>query len=244
MRTPQGQCGPSVKSSLSNPVFWLQITNACNLRCTHCYADSSPDEPVNNGESLDKWAEMLRYGRASGRTALQITGGEPTLHLMLRDIVDSAFAMGYREVEVFTNGTALDDALIGFFAERDVSIATSVFSADARENGLVTGDPASLGKTLSAVSKAVSTGIPVRVVVTRIFQDVETLVRLEAVLKRIGVGRVDVTEVLPRGRGRNLSLSRLSAGCRAADKCAFRGMSCSGLVCDCICNTSNLEAVS
>ncbi|MGN9912671.1 radical SAM protein [Phytohabitans sp. LJ34] len=81
---------------------YLYITEACQLRCEHCYmgerlerALKMPYEAVMN--TLTTWRQM-------GGSKLTILGGEPTLHPDYIPIIRGAKALGYEHVITTSNG--------------------------------------------------------------------------------------------------------------------------------------------
>ena len=85
------------------PFLYISITNACNLRCTGCWADVSA--PPRN-LSLDDMNRLIASARRHGNSFFGILGGEPFMHSQLLDILaahpDSYF-------QVFTNGQFITD---------------------------------------------------------------------------------------------------------------------------------------
>ena len=41
--------------------IWLELTSRCNLECVHCYANSSPHQPLSEGMTRDDWRETLDH---------------------------------------------------------------------------------------------------------------------------------------------------------------------------------------
>ena len=95
------------------------IVEACNLRCPTCFTDSSPDlagvVPV---------AEVLanvdaRLARENGRLdVVMLSGGEPTLHPGLTELLDALVARPVVRILLNTNGVriARDDALLALLS--------------------------------------------------------------------------------------------------------------------------------
>ncbi|WP_328660290.1 radical SAM protein [Nocardia salmonicida] len=81
--------------------LYLYITEACQLRCDHCYM----------GERLERALKMtpqqivdtLTTWRQLGSDKLTILGGEPTLHPWYVDAIKAARTIGYQHVITTTN---------------------------------------------------------------------------------------------------------------------------------------------
>ena len=87
----------------------LRLTNACNLRCKHCFVSSgqiSPDEL-----SFDEIETLLRDIAKFEPLVIVLTGGEPFLHPDLFKIIASAFEQNMA-VDISTNGLFIDDEVI------------------------------------------------------------------------------------------------------------------------------------
>jgi len=82
----------------------VEITDRCNLTCPTCYASSSP--VFGRHRTLDEVKKMLDAVVANEREpdVVQISGGEPTLHPQLFDILDYAKSLPIRHLMLNTNG--------------------------------------------------------------------------------------------------------------------------------------------
>ncbi|GAB1694630.1 radical SAM protein [Krasilnikovia sp. M28-CT-15] len=100
-------------------ILLTDLTDTCNLRCPTCFADSSPAE-----QSVVALADILasvdtRISRENGRLdVLMLSGGEPTLHPQLGDLLDELAARPVVRILLNTNGLAVarDDALLDLLA--------------------------------------------------------------------------------------------------------------------------------
>jgi uncharacterized radical SAM superfamily Fe-S cluster-containing enzyme len=105
----------------------LEITEACNLSCSGCFAGSSAR---NNAQAhfldlatidfmLDKYVSY-----EGSPEVLQISGGEPTLHPELLQIIDLARTKNIRHVMLNTNGVriAQDEAFARDIAKTGVEL--------------------------------------------------------------------------------------------------------------------------
>ncbi|MDR2208955.1 MAG: radical SAM protein [Azoarcus sp.] len=100
-------CGPCRHhaNSLRLPIF--SITNNCNLACPICFTHNRPDKVYN--KSLDELECILDHieAQSSNLDMLDLTGGEPTLHPQLFEILDRCTRRSFRRVGVNSNGMVL-----------------------------------------------------------------------------------------------------------------------------------------
>jgi radical SAM protein with 4Fe4S-binding SPASM domain len=80
----------------------LQITDACNLRCKHCYIGKNG----HNELSVDQVAKVLREFEEMQGLRVLITGGEPLIHSKFHEINEMLPDFFIRKV-LFTNGVFL-----------------------------------------------------------------------------------------------------------------------------------------
>ena len=85
----------------------MEINETCNLTCPVCFADSAPHRPGNR--SLAEIETMLDTLVASEGEPdlLQISGGEPTLHPQILEILRLAKQRPIRHLMLNTNGVRL-----------------------------------------------------------------------------------------------------------------------------------------
>jgi 7,8-dihydro-6-hydroxymethylpterin dimethyltransferase len=82
----------------------IEINDYCNLRCPICYAHSGPDRPRQR--SLPQIEAMLDavVRNEAEPDVVQISGGEPTLHLDFFAVLDMAKRRPIPHLMVNTNG--------------------------------------------------------------------------------------------------------------------------------------------
>jgi len=93
----------------------VDVTNRCNLRCPVCFA-SAATRPLYEPsfERIERMLENLRANRPVPPPGLQFSGGEPTLREDLPGLIRKARTLGFRNVQVNTNGIRMaeDPALV------------------------------------------------------------------------------------------------------------------------------------
>jgi hypothetical protein len=81
----------------------VEVTNRCDMDCPVCFSDANhPAREVPFAEVARRLERLLAVTRTP--IPLQISGGEPTLRADLPEIVALARSLGYRNVELITNG--------------------------------------------------------------------------------------------------------------------------------------------
>ena len=85
----------------------VEITDRCNLTCPTCYAGSSPT--YGRHRTLDEVKLMLDavVRNEQEPDVVQISGGEPTLHPQLFEILDYAKSLPIKHLMLNTNGIAI-----------------------------------------------------------------------------------------------------------------------------------------
>jgi 7,8-dihydro-6-hydroxymethylpterin dimethyltransferase len=99
----------------------VEVTDRCNLTCPTCYAGSSPT--YGRHRTLDEVKRMLDAVVANEHEpdVVQISGGEPTLHPQLFEILDYAKSLPIKHLMLNTNGIEISKNFE--FAQRLASYA-------------------------------------------------------------------------------------------------------------------------
>ncbi|MBF6084263.1 radical SAM protein [Nocardia cyriacigeorgica] len=80
---------------------YLYITEACQLRCEHCYMGERLDRALKL--PLPAIVDTLSTWRKLGGSKVTLLGGEPTLHPYFCDAIRAAGKLGYEHVITTTN---------------------------------------------------------------------------------------------------------------------------------------------
>lgn len=81
----------------------VEVTNRCNMACPVCYSDAEPDASDVPLERIEARLQRL-LEITETPIPIQISGGEPSLREDLPQIVGLAKRLGYRNIELITNG--------------------------------------------------------------------------------------------------------------------------------------------
>src|SRR5512133_2781458 len=100
---------PAGTPPVARGVTWvniLEITRECNLACPICFAGSRPG--AGGFLSVDEVRRTARALRAQGLLAVSLSGGEPTLHPQLEEIVRAVRDEGL-DATLLSNGLRLGE---------------------------------------------------------------------------------------------------------------------------------------
>lgn len=100
---------PAGTPPVARGVTWvniLEVTRECNLACPVCFAGSHPGAGGFLG--VDEVRRTARALRAQGLLAVSLSGGEPTLHPRLEELVRAVRAEGL-DATVLSNGLRLGE---------------------------------------------------------------------------------------------------------------------------------------
>ncbi len=88
-----------------NQRFEIQLSHVCNNRCVFCVSGQMTQLKRTRPTPEPEIEESLTRARAQGITKATIMGGEPTIHVTFFPVLRHAVALGFTEIEIFTNGS-------------------------------------------------------------------------------------------------------------------------------------------
>jgi len=106
-------CGICPEHKSHTALAIIDVTNRCNLKCPVCLANAAAAGYVYQPtkEEIRGMLENLRKNDPVPATALQFSGGEPTIRNDLFELIRMAKDMGFRHLEVNTNGVRLSQSV-------------------------------------------------------------------------------------------------------------------------------------
>jgi organic radical activating enzyme len=189
--------------------LWLELTSRCNLRCIHCYAESSPSPEQTDVLSAEDYFGLINAAASCGCRKIQFIGGEPTVVKELPEFIVHARNNGFEFIEVFTNATRISDQLLSCFADNGVAIATSFYSDRSEVHDAITKKAGSHHRTMEAIKKLLEAGLSVRAGIIVMKENNDRVNETLDYLYSIGVKYVGTDRI--RAIGRGVSLPTLTA---------------------------------
>ncbi len=184
-------------------LLFVELTSRCNERCIHCYAEAGPER--HESLPLRVVCDVLAQSRAFGCPTVQFTGGDPLLHPDIVDAVRQAHALGYEDIEIYTNGLLLSERMLTRLAAYSPRFAFSLYAHEAAIHDGITRVPGSFSRTVAALRRAKAAGLEVRVGVTLMPEnrDLERKIRhfAEDALA-LPASRIHMARMKAVGRGR------------------------------------------
>jgi len=175
----------------------IDLTNRCNMCCPICFANAGAAGYVcePDFDQIVRQLQVLRDLRPVPCTAVQFTGGEPTIHPDFLRIISKASQMGFSHIQVATNGLTLADAdFARRAAEAGLHVLYLQFDGVGRDAYLKTRNlPGLWEKKLAAIANARRFGMKVCLVPT-ILKGVND--RQVARIFRFAVENIDVVSAI------------------------------------------------
>lgn len=180
------------KNKMNLEMAWLEITQACNMKCVHCYegeVHKSSAETLN----LCQWKDVVDQLARQKINRLIIIGGEPCVHRNILDIIEYASKYDFKIV-LFTNASLIDECLFDCIVTHKINVKVSVYGGNATVHEKVTKSPGSFEKLKNTVERLVQRGISVEAAVILMRENQDDLENILALINALGMkySRYDV----------------------------------------------------
>ena len=190
-------------------VIW-NITNRCNLRCSHCYLAADGHAlagQLTDEETIDLVGQMAR----AGVPLLFLSGGEPMVRPNFWEILETARSLGIR-VTISTNATLIDRGVARRLKANGIDwIATSLYGPEAFHDAMVC-VPGTRARVIDAIRilRDEGVGVALKTAVSRdtwphIYDTI-------ALAKQLDCGLIYVCDLITAGRSGGGEDGRISAG--------------------------------
>ncbi len=227
----------AVPTQRENPNFqldfvWFEIvSDDCNERCLHCYADSMPqtyrkrllNENLSSQEltvstlkaatklPAQRWRELIDESYNLGCRATQFIGGEPFIWKgqngeSVLDLAEYARTLGYEFIEIFTNATQITPNKVTRIKELGLNIAVSLYSDNPEVHDQITRTPGSFRKTTQALEVLRLAQVPTRVETVLMKPNQQTAESTGNFIQQMEFSHRAPDVLRPKGRGDDSAL--------------------------------------
>jgi len=191
------------ETAASEKHLWVRLTKLCNNNCIFCLDKESQDGTSIPTREIYK---QLENGRADGASRLILSGGEATLHPEFFSIVRRGKSLGFRRVQVVSNGRmfAYPDFLANAAAAGLDEITFSMHGHTPELHDAQTRAPGSFSQALAGLTNALNSGrfiVNVDIVINRFNYNV--IDKIMDYFIGLGVHEFDLLHVTPYGEAWN-----------------------------------------
>jgi len=191
LRAPLRQKATISRANASETLkeFWLfpVAPETCNLACTHCLYAASPKHRNPYQLSATEFFGLLNQLDAVGaKPHFLFTGGEPTLHPQLCEILESADQRGY-SFQLMTNGTRMQPSLVERLSRMShlTKVQMSLESVDAKVHDSIYGRGLHV-RVLKAADLLKANAVPVTLAVTPMAANEQKFAAIETLAESKG----------------------------------------------------------
>ncbi len=132
----------------------IEFSRVCNFRCSYCYVDEKIERPDELTRTEIK--DVILQAKEQGAQKIIILGGEPSIYPHLVEMLRFLGKEGL-EIEMFTNGSGIDNDLAAVLAGAKVRVALKLNSRDEKIQDSLAGKKGAfkiINRALSALKAA------------------------------------------------------------------------------------------
>lgn len=184
------------------PIVVWSTTRTCNLKCVHCYTDSS-NKKYNNELTTDEGIKLIDDLASFKIPSLLFSGGEPLMRKDLFKLVEKAAAKDIRPV-LSTNGTLIDKENAKNI--KNAGIVYVGISLDGMEkvNDQFRGVKGAFSKAMKGFENCISVGQRVGLRLTLTKQNYKDLNEIFDFIEKEGINRACFYHLVYSGRGKDI----------------------------------------
>lgn len=179
--------------------FAIELTDACNLRCKHCYRESGPN--LLHYFPVAALINLLHELHKNGVHSLELSGGEPTFHPDFIQILDFSL-QHFGAVALLTNGTLLNEPIYNLLEKyrHKAIVQVDLDGCNAKEHDQLRSVAGAFNKCVAAIQELSKRGIQVRVAMSLHSTNFESIEKTYHLAKQLGAKWFTCSPVIEIGR--------------------------------------------
>ncbi len=194
----KGEIVPKQASERRPIVVW-NITQACNLKCIHCYNDSRAGK-AQDELTTDEAKVVLDDLASFDVPSVLFSGGEPLMRQDLFELIEHAGKLGLRTV-ISTNGTLLSTEVAKQIKQRGVSYVGISLDGVGEINDRFRGVAGAFDKAVEGIRNCRNEDVRIGLRLTLTQRNVQDLEKLFDFFDKEGIERACFYHLVPSGRG-------------------------------------------
>lgn len=188
-------------SGMYRPVVFWNLTDRCNLSCTHCYSKSGPGRTTEGELTTAEALSVIDDLADMGIPLILFTGGEPLLREDIWDLANHAKYRGLK-MALSTNGTLITPNIAHKIKDSGIEYAgISLDGAQAETHDRFRNSPGAFEQATRAFSSCKEAGLRCGVRVTLTKENCRELEALVDLALSLGASRFCLYWLVPTGRG-------------------------------------------
>jgi len=201
-------------------VIW-EITQACDLTCSHCRASAQPER--HTGElTTAEGQQLLDDAAAMGTPVFILSGGDPVKRPDLCQLIRHGKERGLRMGTIPAATAALTQDLVHRLKETGLDqMALSLDFPEADLHDSFRGVPGAFARTMAAIKWAHECALPLQINTTLCGRSLPYLRQMTELVARLGIVFWEVFFLVPVGRGTDLG-GLTPEDCEAAFEILYR----------------------
>ena len=198
-------------SGMPRPVVFWNLTERCNLSCTHCYSRSGPDCRTERELTTSEALGFIDDLASMGVPLVLFSGGEPLLRHDVWELAEYGVAKGIK-IALSTNGTLITSKIAAKIRKSGIEYAgISLDGATAATHDRFRGMQGAFDRSVAAITRCHDAGVRCGVRVTLTRENFGELGDLIDLAMSLGASRFCLYWLVPSGRGSE-SYSRMQLG--------------------------------
>ena len=188
-------------SGMYRPVVFWNITDQCNLSCTHCYSKSGPGRTTEGELTTAEALAVIDDLADMGVPLILFTGGEPLMRGDIWELAAHATSRGLK-MALSTNGTLITRKVARRIKDCGIEYAgISLDGATAETHDRFRNLPGAFERSIAAFAACNEAGLRCGVRVTLTKENCTELEMLVDLALSLGASRFCLYWLVPAGRG-------------------------------------------
>jgi radical SAM protein with 4Fe4S-binding SPASM domain len=164
---------------------WLEITEACNLRCIHCYEGDTHKKSVD-ALSFEQWKNILFQLKELNCKRIEFIGGEPCMAPYFSELVNYALQLNHK-VDIYSNLTLFNNETVELIKKNDIRVHFTLYGDNAYTHDKITQVKGSFDKTIFWIKEMVKQGIVLIPSAIGMRQNQDNIINVKSFLATIGI---------------------------------------------------------
>lgn len=176
---------PDLRDFKNLKLAWLEITQACNMKCLHCYEGSSHVQSKNK-LNLTQWKHIIDQLKMLDVERVVVIGGEPTIN---PDVIEILKYLSFKNVPttLFTNAFFKDEKLRETIVEHKIRLKISLYGHNATVHDTITTIPGSFDRLIENIKYFIQKSVDISLAVTLMKENENYVNEIEDFIKSLGI---------------------------------------------------------